>query len=206
MEDGVANTDAPFGLVEWTGTLSSGAYPSATVIRQVAYNDSTPIYSGDPVKNLATGYVSQWTAATEVSQLAGIFVGCKYKSTSLGRTVWSPYWPGTDVASTEKVYAYLLPVDMATPLVLKVQTDSTGITIADIGANADVALGTGSTVTGRSGAYLNHSTYNTTATLPFKIIGLWGDYAPPGVNGAASGAYAVAIVAANSTGSTGLTT
>lgn len=205
MEDGVANTNAPFGLREWIGTLGAGAYPSATIVRQIAYDNGTAIYTGDLVKNLDTGYVAQWSAGTAVSQLAGVFVGCKYKSTSMGRTVWSPYWPGTDVASTEKVYAYLAPCNLATPPVFLIQSDSTGVAFADIGLNGDVTVGSGSAATGRSGMVLNAtSTLNTTPTLPLRIMGLYSDYGPPGVSGAQSGAYNWVIVAANVTGSTGI--
>jgi phosphopentomutase len=44
-------------------------------------------------------------------------------------------------------------------------------TFADIGQNADVALGTGSAYNGQSGCYLNVGTLNTTATLPFRVVG-----------------------------------
>lgn len=204
----MANTNAPFGLREFTGTVGGVAPNFSLITRQIAYNDTTKIYRGDPVASLVTGYVAQWTASTAVSQLAGVFFGCKYKSTAFGRTVWMPYWPGSDVASTDTVEAYLIPCNLAAPPVFIIQTNVTGVTIADIGANFDVALGTGSTATGQSGAYLDVSTINTTATLPFRLLGLWSDYAPPSSAGAQAGAYNWAIVAANvaGAGSTGLTT
>lgn len=207
----MANTNAPFGLRPYVGPISGAGVNFGIIHREVAYNDTTKIYTGDPVKQLNTGYVAQWTAGTAVSQLVGIFVGCKYLSTALGRVVESSYWPGADVAVGNKVWAKLIPCNLAAPSTWLIQTDSTGITVADIGANADVAIGTG-TISGgygQSGAYLDCSSISgtpTTATYPFRIIGLYSDWGPPNNNGAQSGAYNWAIVAANvaGAGSTGI--
>src|SRR5688572_30005546 len=87
----MANSNSPFGF-RWLGLNGGSASATdALITRAVASNDSTAIGKGDPVKNLVTGYVAQWTASTAVSQLAGIFVGCKYYNTALQRVVWSPY-------------------------------------------------------------------------------------------------------------------
>lgn len=203
----MANTNAPFGLRPYTGPIGGAGVNFGYVYREIAYDDTTKIFTGDPVKQLNTGYVGQWTAGTAVSQMIGIFVGCKYLSTAFGRVVESPYWPGADVASGNKVLAKLIPCNLAAPSSWLIQTDATGITIADVGINADIALGTGNTYTGVSAAYLNAtSTLNTTATLPFRITGLYSDVAPPNVQGAQSGAYNWAIVTANvgGAGSTGI--
>lgn len=202
----MANTNAPFGFRDWMGNIGGAGPNSALTVREIAYNDSTKIYRGDPVKSLSTGYVAQWTAGTAVSQLAGIFAGCKYLSTSFGRVVWSQYWPGADVASGNKVTAYLIPCNLAVPPLFVVQSSGTAFSIADVGANADVSVGTGSTVTGQSGASLDQGTLATTATLPFRIVGLYADYGPPGSAGTAPSTYNWAIVAANvaGAGSTGI--
>lgn len=202
----MANTNAPFGFRDWMGTLGGAAPTYAQITREIAYNDTTKIFNGDPVKALATGYVAQWSAGTAVSQLAGIFVGCKYLSTAIGRTVWSRFWPGADVASGNKVTAYLAPCNLAAPPLFVVQSSGTVFTIADVGANADVAIGTGNTSTGQSGASLDQATLAATATLPFRIVGLYSDYGPPGSAGADASSYNWAIVAANvaGAGSTGI--
>jgi len=215
----MANVNAPFGLQQQQSVI--GASPSFGMIyRQIAYNDSTKIFTGDPVKQLNTGYIAQWTAATEVSQLIGIFAGVDYLSTINGKMVSSPFWPGADVASTAQstIVAKIIPCNLATPSVFKVQSDATGVAFADIGMNIDVALGTGNTTTGQSGCYLNLGTINTTATLPFRIVGLYGGL--PGAGGAmgvqpgstgpysgsSTGAYNWVLVAANvsGAGSTGI--
>lgn len=203
----MANTNAPYGFSEWTGNMGSTTPSYGLLPRQIAFNDTTKIFTGDPVKSLSTGFVAQWTAGTAVSQLAGIFVGCKYLSTSQGRTVWSNYWPGADVASGNVVTAYLIPCNLSTAPTFVVQSSGTAITLADIGANADVVVGTGSTLTGRSGASLDQSTLAATATLPFRVVGIYSDNGPPGAAGTdAASSFNWVIVAANvsGAGSTGI--
>lgn len=213
----MANLNAPFGLKPMTSATGAASnYEMRNAV--IAYNDTTKIYSGDPVKMLSTGFIAQWTATTAVSQLWGIFQGCEYLSTSQGKKVFSQFWPGADVASTAQnsITAFIIPCNQAIASTFVVQSDSTGIGFGDIGANVDVAIGTGSTLTGRSGAYLNSATLNTTATLPFRIMGLAGGplgaggmgiVTPSDTNpygGSATGAYNWVIVSANNTGSTGI--
>lgn len=213
----MANVNAPFGLKPLTS--ATGAASNYEMRKaNIAYNNTTKIYRGDPVKLLSTGYIAQWTAATAVSQLWGIFWGCEYLSSAQGKKVFSQIWPGADVASTaqETIVASIIPCNQATNGTFLVQSDATGVAFADIGQNIDVALGTGNTLTGQSGAYLDVSTINTTATLPFRIMGLAGGslgaggmgiIQPSSTNpygGSATGAYNWVIVAANNTGSTGI--
>lgn len=201
----MANTNAPFGFKP---IASMGVCPNYELAEFVIdKDDSTKIFRGDPVKLLTTGYVAQWTASTAVSQLAGIFWGCRYLSTSQGRIVSNNYWPGSDAAGD--VTALVVPILFNVPQYFLVQTDSTGAAFADKYGNFDIQLGTGSTATGQSGAYLDISTINTTATLPFRLIDLWGGTPPAGRGnvgpGTQSGAYNWVIVAANiGAGSTGL--
>lgn len=205
----MANTAAPFGLADWQSAM--GAAPTFEEINAtVSSSDGTAIGYGDPVKKLSTGYVSRWTATTAVSQLAGIFVSCRYFSTSQQQYVVRNYWPGSD--ATGDVTVKLVPCNLAAPGRFLIQSDATGVAFADIGANCDVNMGTVNTTTGFSGAYLDTGTLNTTATLPFRILnilGVGGENAPigpNGTNGLAAGAYNLVIVAANvsGAGSTGI--
>ena len=200
----MANTNAPFGFVPYAP--GGGAGVTNFVLRpvQINYSYATNIYKGDPVKMTSTGYINAWTASTGVSQLAGIFWGCEYLSNTLGYTVQRPYWGGSsDTSSTTKVTAYLIPCDLANPMWFLVQSDATGLTQAFVGLNIDVNMGTGSTTTGLSGAYIDTTTTNTTNTLPFKIMRLYSDFGGLD-NGSAAGAYIKAYVAANITSSTGI--
>ena len=190
----MANTNAPFGALPFQG--ADGASPTYGMsTRLIAYNNTTKIFRGDLVKSLDTGYIAQWTAATGVSQAAGVFWGCKYYSVSQKMTVFSNYWPGADVATNAVVTAYLIPINTAVPPKFVIQTDSTGVAFAAVGQNVDVAMGTGSTLTGMSAMYVDTGTLGTTATLPFRILGLYSDV---GVgNGSEAGAYNRILVQAN---------
>jgi hypothetical protein len=191
----MANTSAPFGFRQLSGTGSAPTYEQVPV--RIAYNASA-IYYGDPVQPDANGYVVVGSPGT--TQIAGIFVGCKYLSVSQKRTVWSNYWPGSDVASGNTVEGYIVNDPNAKFLA---QTGATGATAADINANVNFAIGTGNANTGISGAYVDMSTVNTTNTLPFRIVGL--DVDPPGSPGTDAGAYNLVIVAFNNVSTKQLT-
>lgn len=186
----MANTAAPFGFRQYRGTGSSPTYEQVTMA--IASGNSTPIYNGDavvPVTGSATGYIKQATASTVA--LAGIFVGCKYLSTSQKRVVWMPYWPGSD--ATGDVEAYVINDPNAQ---FVVQAGGTNVGFSKIGQNIQLNVGTGSTSTGQSGMYVE--TPATTATLPFRVTGLVAD--PPGQNGTdITGTYNLVIVQFNNT-------
>ena len=183
----MANTSAPFGFRQYKGTGSAPTYEQVEM--QIAYNNSTPIYFGDAVIPLSTGYIAQATASTVA--MAGIFVGCKYLSTSQKRTVWSNYWPGNDVASGNDVTAYVINDPNAQFLV---QAGGTNIGFANIGEYIQLNVGTGNSSTGISGMYVESPA--TTVTLPFIVRAIVAD--PPGTNGTTiTGAYNYVVVGFN---------
>lgn len=185
----MANTNAPFGFSQYSGTGSAPTYEQVPV--QIAYNASA-IYYGDPVEPDTNGQVTRGDGTTAAEGIAGIFVGCKYLSVSQKRTVWSNYWPGTDVASTSVVEGYIVNDPNAK---FVVQTGATGATQATVNANIGYVIGTGSTATGLSGASVDVTTAATTATLPFRVLSLVVD--PPGSPGTDTGAYNRVVVAFN---------
>jgi hypothetical protein len=168
----MANTQAYFGFTQYQGG-AGGAPTFAQSVRRIASGNSTAIYTGDPVMpvvSTANGYITQAAAGT--TTLAGIFVGCKYLNTSLGRTVFSPYWPGS--GATGDIEAYVIDdpnsrfiVQTSTtafPVTGTASTQTSGVQ----GQYAQFTIGTGNTSTGRSGAYL--SAVGTTVTYPFTIV------------------------------------
>lgn len=198
----MANTNAPFGF-RWLG-LNTGAAAAtdATIVRYVASNNSEAIGKGDPVEDLATGYIQQWNATTVANRLVGVFNGCKYYNTALGRMVWSPYWPGS--GATGDVECYIIPIQMTTTPRFVVQVATTPLTIADVGSLHDVTIGTVNTTTGQSGAALT-SAGNTTNTLPFMVVDLWSNYGAPGSAGIDNTSnYNWVIVAPNNYGIAGI--
>jgi hypothetical protein len=193
----MANQNAPFGFRQWSGLGSAPTYEQAVAV--VNYNASA-IYFGDPVTAQADGSVAQ-SASTGATPgalgIAGIFAGCKYLSVAQKRTVWSNYWPGSDVASTQSVEAYIINDPNARFIA---QSDSTGLALADVNANVGFAIGTGNAASGISGAYLDSTTLNTATynvNSPFKVVGIY--QSPPGAPGTLGNGqpYDYAIVAFN---------
>jgi len=180
----MANTNSPFGFRQYYGG-SGGAPTFAQSTRLIASTDSTAIYSGDPVMpvvSTANGYITQ--AAPGTTTLAGIFLGCKYLSTSQKRIVWNSYWTGSD--ATGDVEAYIVDDPnaqfsvMGNSTTFNITGSLTTVTSSTVGQYAQFAIGTGNTASGQSGAYLD--SVATTATFPFIVRGLITF--PPGAPGA----------------------
>lgn len=195
----MANTNAPFGFRQYSGNGSAPTYEQVPV--RIAYN-ATNIFFGDPVQPDANGYVVQGSPGT--TQLAGIFVGCQYLSVSQKRTVWSNYWPGSDVASSNIVTGYIVNDPNAKFVAQVGGSSSVGADATAINANVQFAIGTGNTANGISGAYVDISvTPTTTNTLPFRVVDLVTQ--PPGSAGTEAGAYNWVIVAFNNVSTKQLT-
>lgn len=190
----MANTNNPFGFLQDSGTGSSPTYEQVT--RSLQYN-AAAIYSGDPVTSQTDGTIA--IASPGTTQIAGIFAGCTYLSVSQKKRTWSNYWPGSDVASGQYPTAYIINDPNAQFLV---QSDATGLTLADVDANVQFTIGTPSTLTGMSGAYVTGP--NTTPTLPFRVLRI---VTTPALSNSApvEGAYALAIVGFNNVDTKSLT-
>lgn len=186
----LANSNAPNGFQDF-GRAEGGSPTAGLTTRLVSSADTVSIGYGQPVTSLGTGYVAASDPAT-TTQIDGIFFGCEYLSTTMGRWVWSNYWPGSGAGGDVTAHIKTDPQAL-----FVVQTNDTAITIADVGANVNFAVGTNNTVTQFSGASINQSTIATTNTLPFRIVGLLADTAPPGMPNAEAGQYNRVIVTAN---------
>ena len=193
----MANTNAPFGFSQYSGTGSAPTYEQVPVV--IAYNASA-IFFGDPVEPDGSGTVVRGDGTTGAAGIAGIFVGCQYLSVSQKRTVWSNYWPGSDVASNQTVIGYIINDPNAKFLV---QVGTTGLTQAEVNSNIGYDIGTGNTANGLSGAFVTEASLNTTSTLPFRVISIVTQ--PPGSAGTEAGAYNRVIVAFNNVSTKALT-
>ena len=193
----MANTAAYNGFQQYSGTGSAPTYEQVAV--QIAYNASA-IYYGDPVNPDANGYVvvGVTSSSSGNTQIAGVFVGCKYLSVSQKRTIWSNYWPGSDVASTSVVEGYIINDPNAK---FVAQFGNVSVDQSYVNSGVGFNIGTGNANSGISGAYL--ATLATDNTMPFKVVALVTD--PPGANGIAAGAYQKAIVAFNNVSTKQLT-
>ncbi len=186
----MANTNAPNGF-QYIGRLEGGSPTEGLTTRLIASADTAAVGQGDPVTSLGTGYVTASAAGT--TQIDGIFVGCEYLSTAVGRVVFSNYWPGS--GANGDVTAHLATDPQG---IFAAQTNNTAIVFADIGANINFVAGTPNSTTGFSTASLNQSTIATTDTLPFRIVGLLSQSAPPGSSGTDdASAYNRVLVTAN---------
>lgn len=190
----MANTQAPNGFQDW-GAGYGTAPNFETTRRLIARTDAVSLFNGDPVVSLSTGYITRATAGAV--QIAGIFRGCKYLSISSKRVVWKPYWPGTTTDVSADIEAYIV-ADPNAKFIVQAGGSTTPITLANVNNNANFTIGTGNTSNGISGAALDQTTIATTATLPFRIVGLGSDYLLPGVNGSdITTGYNTVIVAFN---------
>lgn len=182
----MANSFAPFGFMQDAGTGSVPTYEQ--VVRQAQYN-AAAIYRGDPVTSQTDGTIAISSPGT--TQIAGIFQGAKYLSTSQQRMIWNQYWPGSDVASGQYPTMYIVNDPNAQFIV---QSDATGLTLADVGANVQLVIGTPNAYTKQSGAYVG--SVGQTATLPFRVNSIVETPALS-FSDPVAGAYALAIVAFN---------
>jgi len=171
----MSNTNAPNGF-QYFGRLEGGSPTEGLTPALVSSGDSNPLGYGDTVKRTAGGYVT--AGIVDTASVDGIFYGCSYLSTAIGRVVFSNYWPGSGSGSDVSV---LLCTDPQATFV--VQSDNTAITQADIGANIQIVVGTPNATTGFSTQAVAQSLIATTDTLPFRIVGLLSQSAPPGTNG-----------------------
>lgn len=198
----MANVNAPFGFWQRQGTGSAPTYEQTENGNGGIDYTTAAIYYGDPVQRVGSGDGTLTQGANgQTTPMAGVFIGCKYLSTSQKKTTWSNYWPGSDVVSTAQssISAWIVNDPNAQFLV---QSDSTGVVQADVGANNDYQIGTGTAANGLSGAFLVHGGA-VTSTKPWRLNSLILD--PPGAPGTATGAYNWCIVAFNNVETKALT-
>jgi hypothetical protein len=193
----MANTAAYNGFQQYSGNGSAPTYEQVEVT--IAYNASA-IYYGDPVNPDANGFVvvGVTSSGSGNTQIAGVFVGCKYLSVSQKRVVWSNYWPGSDVSSANTVTGYIVNDPNAK---FVAQFGNVSVDQAYVNANVGFNIGTGNANNGISGAFL--ATIGTDSSLPFRVVDLVTS--PPGQNGTEAGAYQRAIVAFNNVSTKQLT-
>lgn len=171
----MTNVNSPFGF-RYLGDVSGGSLTDATTAAIVQSTNTTAIFQGDPVSPDGSGFIVQATPGT--TQLNGIFTQVEFLLSAVSRNVWLNTWPGSGNSGNGSALIQANPFSL-----FVAQATNTAIVRANVGNNINFAIGTGNTSTGISGATLDQSTITTTNTLPFKIYGLWSDYAPPGSPG-----------------------
>lgn len=191
----MANVSAPYGFRQ-VGTIDGFTPNYAPSQRRILKTNTTPIFKGDVVVQLSSGYIALATPGT--TQIAGIFDGCEYLSISQGRTVRSPFWPGNDAQLDVAAFVIDSPNS-----VFQVQSGNGGpIVLADVGQNINFNAGAGgNTFTGFSGQFADFATLSpSTTTLPFRVINFAGN------SGYVTGDGPPAIVGNGSDGTTAFNT
>ena len=131
----------------------------------IASGNGTATFVGDLVKLAgsasADGYPTVIQAAAGDTPV-GVVVGFEKDPADLNTPIYRR-------ASTNRVVFVADSPD----LICEVQEDAVGgaLAVTNVGQNADVVVGSGSTVTGASGVQLDSSTANTTSTLVLRIVG-----------------------------------
>lgn len=201
----MANTVSPFGLLPF-GRREGGS-PTAGLTRYfIASSDPNPVFTGDTVRasTLNNKYVT-WDSSGNV-MVYGVFCGCEYYSPTVGRQVWSRYFPGAVQTGGPDVFAYV--IDDPQQLFI-VQASTNGLIGSSMqGLNFAVTPSSqGSQLDGHSALALASTVFGSTLTLPFRLVAPYSDYAPPGApNTGSTEAAAIWVVAPNNWERRNLTT
>ena len=189
----MANTNDKWGLrpLSKLGSGSNSTGVSSYSMYEIASDNTTKLYHGQPVIPLASGYIdAAGAAAGGTVSLLGVFQGCEYISSTTGKPVWSNYWPGSGANSSHAVKAFIC--DDPNQLFV-IATDATWTSEATaraavfLNANFTTSI-TGSDDTGLSYGMLAISTLATTNTLNVRLMGWTEDAANEDFSAAGIGA------------------
>lgn len=167
--------------------LNGAAWTGQLVTRKIAAANTHKFYKGDPIIALSTGYIDGGAginpAGLPTQGVWGIFWGCKQPASATVQSPWNAQYNGTAQAADTEAYIILDPFTVFRAWVGTGASSAAGgpATIADVGANFNFQLGSGNTLSGLSGAYIDYAQTGTTPTLPFSMVGTVET--PPGVNG-----------------------
>ena len=165
--------------------VTGAPYNGQANIYGVASGDSTALFVGDVVKLAADGnaagiqYVTAHAAGVAGTGQPALGVVVGVINTKLdpvdGRMSAGSISLDTPVYRPGSVEQYVLVAD-SPDLIYEVEATAAGsaysFAVADVGQNANIFAGSGSTNTGNSAHSLNMSDKGTAATLPFKIVGV----------------------------------
>lgn len=154
-------TATPYGLLP-IRKIGSASYSTGVTPYKIASAYGTSIFFGDVVKLGDTGAVQKDTGTSTATPL-GVFMGCQYTDATMG-FITRQYWP-TGTVAADAVALVCDDPDM----VFKVQA-GTSVAAADVGLNAALVQGSGSTSTGKSGVTIG--SLATTDTLPLRVIAI----------------------------------
>ena len=164
--------------------LNGSPYNGQATMYAHSSGDSTALFVGDVVKLVGSGntsgiqYVTAATAGTAGTGAAAVGVVVGVVNTKLdpvtGKMTNGSIALDTPQYRPASTAQYVLVAD-ATDVIYEVEATNGGsaysFAATDIGQNANLYAGSGSTTTGNSAYSLDCGDKGTTATLPFKIVG-----------------------------------
>ena len=179
----MANAETSFGLRP-IGMAGSGPNSTGLTKYEIASDNTNVIYNGEICVPLAAGVIDQ-AGATDggTTQALGILVGVEYVDSTLNKTIFKNFWPGSGSVSVDTNFPVKALVADNPNQLFVVAADATltdratALTAVFANASLGTSARSGSTNTGKSSSQLGVSTIATTATLPLRIVGLADDAA-----------------------------
>lgn len=189
----MANSWAPFGLQSFGHR--DGSAPTMGLQRFfMNSSDTIAVGTGDLVvqSTAAPGYVTGIsTSATSppAAGYVGVFAGCEFYNPSAPQNRWSNYWPGSIslTSAAGPVIAYVI-ADQQMQFIAQASTNNV-VGSTNIGQNIgwlSSLANNPNTLNGRSQAGLASSGITASASYAFRIVDIYQNFAPPGVNGTSS--------------------
>ena len=180
---------APYGFKP-INRFDGMPYAGATQLYPVTSGQA--VYNGQVVQFVNGGTISPVADIHGTINTVGVCVGVQYVNSS-GQTVQAQYAPASGVSS---VYAYVVNDPAA---VFKVAVTGNNQTITPVAGtvlntNVQGVTGTGDPVTGDINSSIDGTTANSTATYPFRIVGLVAETIDP-----TTGYYSEVLVKINGT-------
>lgn len=166
----MANANTPFGLLPHRDA-SGRPFTGQGKLYYVPASDSTALFPGDPVILAGSADADGIPSVTRATAAGGNYLlgAVIAVEPTLGAGANGRDSTVYRAASTER---YVFVADDPNTEFL-IQEDAVGgaLAAADVGLNADLVAGSGSTVYGQSAFQLDTSTKATTNTLQLKILG-----------------------------------
>jgi hypothetical protein len=180
----MANTFSPFGFRSFGHR--DGSAPTMGLERVIINSSDTNLYfTGDLVVRSSQGgnIIAPTIGSTSAQLPCGVFNGCEFFSAAAARVIWSPFFPGNLGTSSSPCNAYII----SDPEMQFIGMCSSGPLTSSQSVGNNITIVTsqsslGNTATGISNMSLA-TAVTTASSAPWKIVDLYSNFSPPGING-----------------------
>ena len=180
----------------------------------IGSSDPNQIFRGDlvqtalytPLSGGSGSFITQASTGVGASPVAyrGVFNGCKYYNSAVGRTVWSEYWPGNAAAGTSSATgdaeAYVIIDDELYFTVMGSSALIYGSSLIGLNVTVTANSSTGNTTSGISAVSLSTLAPATLSSYPLRIVGYLANESTPGapsfINGTDMSTLAPTVIVA----------